>query len=92
MKTHRKIRLKRHVLIKGQHTAKGSILEAPASLAASLVGDGTAEYHESEAADVAKQNAAGVTVNEPHMQSGDPQVVKVSDPPATPAPKGKSGK
>lgn len=86
---HRKIRLTRHVLIKGQHTEKGTVLTAPAPFAASLVGDGCAEYHEDSVDEVAAENAKGVTVHEPHVQSGDPQIRKVSDPPAKP--KAKSG-
>jgi hypothetical protein len=86
---HRKIRLTRDILVKGEHTEKGSVLTAPAPLAASLVGDGSAEYHEDSKDEVAEENRKGVTVHEPHVQSADPEIRKVSDPPAKP--KAKSG-
>ncbi|MGH9716409.1 MAG: hypothetical protein ACRD4R_06750 [Candidatus Acidiferrales bacterium] len=93
-KTHRKIRLKKTVLIKGAHTPKGTVLSAPAPLAQSLVGDGVAEFHEDEAAEVAAQSAAGVTAQEPMVRDADPKITKVSDPaPAPmPTPKSKAGK
>lgn len=81
---HRKIRLKKSILIKGEHVEKGSVLSAPAPLAAALVGDGVAEYHEDSAAEAEAQKRAGVTVHVPHVQNADPEIRKVSDAPASP--------
>ena len=85
----RKIRLTRSILIKGEHHEKGTVLSAPAPLAHSLVGDSAAEFHEDDAEDVAAENRKGVKAFEPHVQSADPEIRKVSDPPAKP--KAKSG-
>lgn len=83
----RRIRLKRNILVKGEHTEKGTVLDAPIPLAHSLVGDGSAEYHEDSADEVAAENAAGLKVHETHVQSGDPQIRKVADAPKKPAAK-----
>jgi hypothetical protein len=80
----RKIRVTRSILLKGEHTERGTVLEVSVPLANSLVGDGSAEYHEDSADEVAAENAAGVKVHEPHAQNADPIVRKVSDPRAAP--------
>lgn len=89
MAAHRKIRLIRDILIKGEHTERGTVLTAPTPLAASLVGEGSAEYHEDSIDEVAEENRKGVTVHEPHAQNADPEIRKISDPPAKP--KAKAG-
>lgn len=77
----RKIRITKSILIAGEHVEKGTVLSAPAPLAASLVGDRVAEYHEDSADEAEAEKRAGVTVHEPHVQSADPRITKVSDPP-----------
>ncbi|MGA3295275.1 MAG: hypothetical protein ABSE45_15005 [Candidatus Acidiferrales bacterium] len=83
----RKIRLKRSIIMGGNHAQKGEVYECPAPLAHELVGSGSAEYHEDHAAAVAKENQMGVTVHAPHHN--DPEPRKIAD--APPRPKAKTG-
>lgn len=83
MAGHRKIRLKRSILIKSEHHDKGEVLAAPAPLANNLVGDGSAEYHEDSAEEVAAENAKGVKVHDPvGTAAAEPDVKVVSPAPA----------
>lgn len=79
---HRKIRLKRSIIVKGEHQDKGSVLEAPAPLAHALVGDGSAEYHEDSKDEVDAENKAGVKVHDPVGSNADADVRVVSKPAA----------
>lgn len=89
----RKIRLLRSILIKGEHHDKGTVLRAPAPLAHSLVGDGSAEWHEDEADKVAADDKAGLKVQEPIVAGADADIKVLSKPEAkggskpAPAPK-----
>ena len=72
----KRIRLLRSIgLNGGEHAEKGEIHDAPAPLAHRLVGEGSAEYLEAE--------AAPTSVNR-MMQAGnaDPRTTKVSDGPS----------
>lgn len=83
----RKIRLTRSIIVKGEHRDKGTVLEAPNALCAHLVGDGSAEYHEDSAKEVAAEEAKGVTVRDPHTQQAEADIKVVSVPEKKSAPK-----
>jgi hypothetical protein len=75
----RKVRLTRSIVMSGKHAEEGSVFECPAPLAQRLVGEGSAEYHEDHADQVAAENKLGVTVHSAH--NDDPQPRKISDGP-----------
>lgn len=67
----RTVKLKRHILIDGEHTEKGKVVSLDAEVAAGLVGENSAEYVDLKAAD-----AEEVRNNDPAAQSRDPKAKK----------------
>lgn len=80
-KAKRKVKLKRSVILAGEHAEKGSVHEMPANEAAALVGDGSAEFHEESADDEIEENRGGVRVHDPLATSREPEIRKVADAP-----------
>lgn len=80
-KATRKIKLKRSIILAGEHAERGSVHEMPANEAAALVGDGSAQFHEESADDELEDNRGGVRVHDPLATNREPDIRKVADAP-----------